>query len=193
MNRRVRRGLAGLATAALVVTATGSLAAADKPTRFEKLRYATAQYFDLDEAEEDGYGILRDKDGIACIESDEPGAGAMGTHYVNGDLVADPNERLLHPELLIYEQQEDGDMELIAVEYVVLQSAWREVHPTGRPHLLGHDFELVKAGNRYGLPAFFELHVWAWRPNSSGRFSDYNPAVSCEFAPPVVPPDPEHS
>jgi hypothetical protein len=27
---------------------------------------------------------------------------------------------------------------------------------------------LVGAPNRYGLPAFFELHVWAWEAQSHG-------------------------
>jgi hypothetical protein len=29
-------------------------------------------------------------------------------------------------------------------------------------------------------PAFYELHVWAWRDNPHGAFVDWNPAVSCE-------------
>ncbi len=92
--------------------------------------------------------------------------------------------KLLTPEAVIYEPQEDGDMELVAVEYVVLKSAWRAEHPTGRPRLMGQRFELVKAGNRYGLPNFFELHIWAWRANQNGMFEDWNPDVSCEFAEP---------
>jgi hypothetical protein len=38
----------------------------------------------------------------------------------------------------------------------------------------------VGAPNRYGLPAFYELHVWAWKTNPSGMFADWNPRVSCE-------------
>src|SRR5947208_2585801 len=34
--------------------------------------------------------------------------------------------------------------------------------------------------NRYGLPAHFELHVWAWRDNPNGAFVDWNNNVSCE-------------
>ncbi len=33
--------------------------------------------------------------------------------------------------------------------------------------------------NRYGLPAFFELHVWAWRDNPQGAFVDWNDHVTC--------------
>lgn len=183
MNRAARRGLTALIFAGLLATTSGTLAAAQDSSKLDRLRYATAPYFDIDEAVEDGYGELQDAEGIACIDSD---SGAMGIHYVNGDLVGDPEEKLLTPEAVIYEPQEDGDMELVAVEYVVLRSAWRAEHPTGRPRLMGHRFELVKAGNRYGLPAFFELHVWAWRDNPDGMFADYNPDVSCQFAPPAA-------
>ena len=37
--------------------------------------------------------------------------------------------------------------------------------------------------NRYGIPAFYELHVWAARHNPNGVFADLNPRVSCEDAP----------
>jgi hypothetical protein len=30
------------------------------------------------------------------------------------------------------------------------------------------------------IPAFYELHVWAWKNNPSGMFTDWNPNVSCE-------------
>ena len=29
------------------------------------------------------------------------------------------------------------------------------------------------------LPAFYELHAWAWQDNPSGKFSDWNPSASC--------------
>ncbi len=30
------------------------------------------------------------------------------------------------------------------------------------------------------LPAFYELHVWAWEHNPKGSFADWNTAVSCD-------------
>ena len=187
MSTGMRRGLTAVLAAGLlattITTTAGAGASTEGSTKLDRLRFATAPYFDIDEAVEDGYGELRDAEGIACIDDE---AGGMGIHYVNGGLVGDGEVALLTPEAVIYEPQEDGDMELVAVEYVVLRSAWRENHPTGRPRLMGHRFELVKAGNRYGLPAFFELHVWAWRTNESGLFEDWNPDITCEFAPPTA-------
>jgi hypothetical protein len=37
----------------------------------------------------------------------------------------------------------------------------------------------VGAPNRYGIDAFYELHVWAWRDNPNGSFVDWNPNVHC--------------
>jgi len=42
------------------------------------------------------------------------------------------------------------------------------------------DFQFVDAPNRFNLPPFFELHVWAWRDNPQGAFVDWNNRVSCE-------------
>ncbi len=47
----------------------------------------------------------------------------------------------------------------------------------------GHLANFVGEPNRYALPAFYELHVWAWEENPSGSFSDWNPRVSCERQP----------
>jgi hypothetical protein len=65
------------------------------------------------------------------------------------------------------------------VEYVVLAKDWDAKHPTTTPSLLGHLFHYVGSPNRYGLPAFYELHVWAWKQNPRGMFADWNPRVSC--------------
>ena len=177
MNHVVRCALVGLAAAALIGSGTAD---ASSGSRLDRLRSATVKYFDIGAATADGFGELRDAEGIACIDSN---AGGMGIHYVQGDRVADSRVSLRKPELVIYEPQPDGYMELVAVEYVVFRSAWRKEHPAGRPKLLGQRFSLVKEGNRYGLPAFFELHVWAFRHNQNGLFADYNPRVTCEFAP----------
>jgi hypothetical protein len=37
----------------------------------------------------------------------------------------------------------------------------------------------VDAPNRDGIPAFYELHVWAWKANPTGAHQDWNPKVLC--------------
>jgi hypothetical protein len=81
------------------------------------------------------------------------------------------------PEALLYEPR-DGKLQLVAVEYVVLADAWNAKNQAP-PVLMGQLFNYVGAPNRYGLPAFYELHVWAWKANPDGVFADWNPNVSC--------------
>jgi hypothetical protein len=33
--------------------------------------------------------------------------------------------------------------------------------------------------HRYGLPDFYELHVWHEKANRNGTFNDWNPDVRC--------------
>ncbi len=86
-----------------------------------------------------------------CVSG--PQEGAMGIHFANGGLV--------------------GDNALDAPH------RWNAKHTTP-PVLMGQLFNYVGAPNRYGLPAFYELHVWAWKSNPAGMFADWNPRVSCE-------------
>ena len=139
------------------------------------LRRATAAYRDVDEALRAGYGKFPDLAGD-CVS--QPGQGAMGVHYLNGNLVdavLDP----LRPEALMYEPTKHGKLELVGVEYIVPQTAWDTLHPQP-PALYGHPFHLVRTPNRYGTQfAFYELHVWVWEHNRDGLFNDWNPAVAC--------------
>ena len=76
------------------------------------------------------------------------------------------------------EPEPNGRLRLVAQEYIVLQSAWDAGH-AARPSLFGQDFELIPSPNRFGLPAFYELHAWLWKHNSRGMFDDWNPRVVC--------------
>ena len=57
--------------------------------------------------------------------------------------------------------------------------AWH-ANNTGTPELGGQLMHLIEAPNRYGLPAFYTLHVWAWKPNRTGAFVNWHSDVSCE-------------
>jgi hypothetical protein len=50
----------------------------------------------------------------------------------------------------------------------------------GPSELMGQFFHLFDAPNRFGLPAFYTLHVWAWNENPNGAFVNSHPKVSCE-------------
>jgi hypothetical protein len=149
---------------------------ASATTWVDVVKAATSQYRDLSVAKADGYAKFKDADGIACIDSPE---GGMGVHFVNGDLVGDDQVRARQPEALVYRPLGDGHKRLVALEYIVFRKAWRESHPTGLPSLHGHHLHLVPAGNRYGLPPFYELHLWAFKVNPLGTFYEWNPRVTC--------------
>lgn len=166
-----------LAAALAVSVALGVAAAAPAgQSDIAKARQATAKFHKLARAKAAGYGELKDKDGIACI--DKPGVGGMGIHYVNGDLVGKNRPILRKPDVLVYDPSPNGHMKLVALEYVVFQKAWDADHDRP-PELFGRTFELVPEGNRYGLDAFYELHAWVWKHNPRGMFDDWNPKVSC--------------
>jgi hypothetical protein len=132
----------------------------------DSVREANDRFADVAVALKEGYAP------IPCVSGID--GGAMGIHYVNGDLINDEKIDIAHPEAVMYEPQSDGNMKLVAVEYIT---------PKGPAELGGHLFSFTNAPNRYGLPAFYELHVWAWRANPTGAFADMNPAVSCDEAP----------
>ncbi len=178
-NRAVALALAiaGVASLAMFVPTTAS---ASTGSGLDELRASTKQFQNFDAAGKAGYGLLVDMNGIACI--DKPGEGAMGIHYVKGGLVGDARELARQPEALVYEPQASGRMRLVAVEYVVTKAAWEGAGNTAPPSLFGQEFMFVAAGNRYGLPDFYALHVWLWKHNPHGLFAPWNPNVTCAHA-----------
>jgi len=117
---------------AALVVAVGGLAGgwtlmanADNPA-LDAARSATAKYHRIDVAKAAGYGRFVDANGIACI--DMPGLGAMGIHYVNGSLVGNPAIEATQPEALVYEPEKNGQLRLVAAEYIVIKSAWDANH-----------------------------------------------------------------
>ena len=165
-------------TMALTAGAVGATHDAGRG-RIEQVRDATAPFQSLSVAEAHKYGLLTDKNGIACI--DNPGVGAMGVHYVNGDLVGTTEVNPLTPEALVYQPLANGQLRLVAVEYVTFQAQWDAKHKA-RPRLFGQPFMLTPAGNRFGLPAFYSLHAWIWKSNPDGMFAMWNPTVQCPSA-----------
>ncbi len=157
-----KRALAG---ALLLPLLAGTAMAAESPLA-DKVRDANARFADVAVAKSEGYAP------IPCVSGVD--GGAMGIHYVNQKLLDDPAVAIDHPEAILYEPAADGKLSLVAVEYIT---------PKGPAALGGQLFSFTNAPNRYGLPAFYELHVWAWKANPTGVFTDMNPDVSCAAAP----------
>jgi hypothetical protein len=133
----------------------------------DRVHEVNGRFADVNVALEEGYSP------IPCVSGIE--GGAMGIHYVNGDLLNDDGViDVAKPEAVMYEPGPDGKLTLVAVEYISLK---------GPANLGGQLFAFQGEPNRYGLPPFYELHVWAWRANPTGTFADMNPDVSCEAAP----------
>ena len=78
----------------------------------------------------------------------------------------------LHPEVLVYAPKRNGGMKLVAVEYVTLDTSVQR-------YVLGQPLLFKEAGNRYGLPDFYERHAWIWQGNPRGMFDDWNPSITC--------------
>lgn len=171
--RRSRLFTAALAIA-MLLSATDAYATDD----LSRARAASAAFHDLATAQAAGYGgPVQDLAGISCIAN--PGAGVMGIHYANGSLLGDAVVDAARPELLVYQRLPNGGLRLVAVEYLVFQGAWLLAGNTSPPTLFGQTLRLVPAGNRYGLPPFYEIHAWIWMNNPSGMFKDWNPSGSC--------------
>jgi hypothetical protein len=146
----------------------------DASPLIEKVRKATARFRDINVAL--GEMWVR---GTPCVSG--PDAGAMGVHFILPSRVGDGVLNANEPEALIYEPMPGGAYRLVGVEFIVLADDWARLNPGGAtPALDGHLTHLVEAPNRYGLPAFYELHVWAWENNPKGSFADWNTQVSCE-------------
>jgi hypothetical protein len=137
------------------------------------VRESTERFRDVAVAENEDY-----HEAFGCVTGDV--SGAMGIHYVNMGLVMDGQVDATRPEIVIYEAQPGGRLKLIGADYLVLAKAWDDAHPgAGAPQLNGQIFHLFEAPNRFGLPAFYTLHVWAWKENPTGAFTNWHANVSC--------------
>jgi hypothetical protein len=136
------------------------------------VRESTERYKDVAAAEADGYGLM-----FGCVSG--PDQGAMGLHYVNFPLVQDVALDPAKPEIVIYEPLPNGRKRLVGADFLVFAADWHAKH-TETPKVMGQLMHLIESPNRYGLPAFYTLHVWAWKDNPFGTFTNWNPNVSCD-------------
>jgi hypothetical protein len=146
--------------------------AANQSALLKIVRDSTERFKDVNVAIAEGYALQ-----FGCVSGSD--SGAMGMHYVNGNLVGAGILDPARPQIVIYEPMPDGSLKLIGADYLVLANAWNATH-TEMPQMMGQLFHLFDAPNRFGLPAFYTLHVWAWKENPNGAFVNWHPQVSCE-------------
>lgn len=165
--------LAAIAVAAPTTPAGAQAEAQHAPPSglVRDVRAATRDFRDVNAAIGAGYVSSGN-----CVTG--PVEGAMGVHYVNPALIEDGQLDVSRPEILVYEPS-NGGLRLAAVEYFVLAEQWDAANEEP-PVLGGQLFHYAGAPNRLRSPAYYELHVWAWKHNPHGTFVDWNPEVSCD-------------
>jgi hypothetical protein len=137
------------------------------------VRQWTERFQNVKVAESEGYHLE-----FGCVSGDN--FGAMGLHYVNDALVGNGIVDVTHPQIILYEALPNGRLKLTGADYLILAEAWDAKHPGVTPQLMGQIFHYFPSPNRFGLPAFYTLHVWAWKENPKGAFVNWHPTVSCQ-------------
>jgi hypothetical protein len=132
---------------------------------------ATEKYRSVDAALRDGY--------VPVSACDASPTGAMGIHYANFALLADPALDVERPELLLYEPTARGKVRLVGVEYWSADADQNLATSPDRPSLFGVPFDGPMLGHAPGMPIHFDLHVWLFRSNPLGELTQWNPKVSC--------------
>jgi hypothetical protein len=136
------------------------------------LRQVTASFHNFSTAQAAGWAAQ-----ITPCMTDPGGAGGMGFHYGNAGLI-DGTARVDQPELLLYEPEKNGNLRLVAVEYIIPYTFHaRSATP---PRLFNQDFTQNDTFQLWGL------HAWVWKNNPSGMFASWNPSVTCENATSVM-------
>lgn len=143
------------------------------------VRESTERFKNVSVAEGEGYGLL-----FGCVTG--PDSGAMGLHFVKQAFLKTPPLTATgdidptRPEIVIYEPVPGGGLRLIGADYLIYADVWDKDHPGNPPQLFGQLFHYFESPNRFGLPAFYTLHVWAWKENPNGAFVNWHPNVSCQ-------------
>jgi hypothetical protein len=180
MMKRIAPMLAGIAllagcssepitteSAARAETQTSAIRESDADVNKDlaTLRQVTASFHQFDNATAAGWAAKI----TGCMT--DPTLGGMGFHYGNPALI-DGTARVDQPELLLYEPEKNGDLRLVAVEYIIPYTFHsRESAP---PVLFGKEFKQNDVFQLWGL------HAWVWENNPSGMFANWNPNVNCD-------------
>lgn len=189
----------GLLLFPAAVAAQQKTAPASRTPTLAQIRAATETYRDVNAALKDGF--VRDPMNMcvtAATEGQPKQLGAMGLHYFRPDRLGlnppAPNARVsgkgthtdfLTPGVLVYEPQPDGSLQLVAVENLVWEKAWKEAGHTAPPEFMGNQYyhlvdnPLTPVDEAHGFEPHYELHMWLYRPNPTGEFAPFNPKATC--------------
>ena len=164
----------------------------------DAVRLATERYRNVEVALAEGY--IRDPFDLcdtAEMMGKPPELGAMGVHYFRPDLLgvtSPPDPRVngtgthtdfLVPAILIYEPQADGTFELVAVENLAFEAAWKAGGHADPPSFHGIPYEHMvddpstAVDEAHKFEPHYDRHVWIYRENPNGVFAPFNPNVSC--------------
>jgi hypothetical protein len=166
-----------LGLAALMVLVLIPSAAIARQDDLAAVRGVTAQFHRIEAAIAAGYELGYENGAevqiiTGCIA--HPTAGAMGYHYFNKELVDDLVVDPLRPEGLVYAPAANGELKLVAVEYVVPGANSNPPGVSEPPSVFGMEMHIL-------VPAvgFYIQHAWIWQHNPDGMFADWNPEVTC--------------
>jgi hypothetical protein len=193
--RGVLRSL-GLGTAAISLGSL-AIAAEDHAGELAAIKAAVEKYRDINVALAEGY-ITPDNH---CVDAAAEGLpaefGGMGIHYIRPDLLkitaTEPrvdgestHTDFMQPAILLYEPQADGSLELVGVENLVFEKAWRTTGKDGPPIFQGREWDYMAddpnlpGDQAHGFEPHWDQHVWLYRDNPTGALEPFNPNVTCE-------------
>lgn len=176
MGKQIRFGLL-IAIAGVIALGANAVAATGRQDLVAVVRQATARFHDVDAAREAGYelGYVNGAGSriiTGCVA--HPTAGVMGYHFFNKALIDDLVVDVEHPEGLVYTSGPEGQLRLVAVEYVVPGAGSNPPGVSDPPTVLGMQMHILVPG-----VGFYIQHVWVWSHNPTGMFVDWNPELSC--------------
>jgi hypothetical protein len=93
----------------------------------------------------------------------------MGYHWANPPRI-DPTFDPMKPEVVLYATGPGGNLRLVAVEYIVLNIGQAAPMFGNQPFDVG--------GTPVPVP-HWSLHVWLYENNPNGRFTNFNPNITC--------------
>lgn len=131
-------------------------------------------------------------------------AGAMGVHYVRGDLLGLPpgppvqGQRVNGtgtytgtnpPAILLYfdDASVAGGKRLAGIELLVFAEAWHAANKQppkyrGREYNYMADDPTTTRDEAHNFAPHYDLHIWLFDHNPSGLYAQWNPALSCSTA-----------